>query len=417
MHIRPLLPASDSNSSGTFDLPTMCHVLAGPPAQSDRFVASEVGALRALGHAVVPVLLDGNGSIQPDDAALCAEAVRLAQVETLSALTAAAANPAGLGAAVGFAQRQRTLPSRFLLRDATRLAYVARSRGCAHIHADSAGPAATVAICAARIAGLTVSFTVVSPDLYGPRAQGSDTELALKLGAADFAIAANEDMAVRFRRHAPRATIQAIPRGVAPDLFRPLPGPSNGRLLALGGLATHKGYHAMLVALSNLHPLLRPHVDVVGDGRLAGELAALARDLGLSDHVSFLGARPPAWIAADGPHYQGLVAAGVIAEDGTRDSAPLAIVEAMAMGLPVVATDLPGVREMMDESCGRLIEPGDVSALAEAMVWLADLSPACRATLGAAGRARVMALFTLRHRAMRLSAAVAEAQGRGQDHE
>jgi glycosyltransferase involved in cell wall biosynthesis len=181
--------------------------------------------------------------------------------------------------------------------------------------------------------------------------------------------------------------------------------------LALGNLAAHKGYHAMLVALSNLHPLLRPQVDVVGDGPLAAELTALARDLGLADHVRFLGARPPAWIAAEGPHYQGLIAAGMIAEDGTRDSAPLAIVEAMAMGLPVAATDLPGVREVMDEACGRLIEPGDVSALAEAMVWLADLSPACRAKLGAAGRARTAAQFTLRHQAMRLAAAVAEAQG------
>jgi len=411
MHIRPLLPDKAATSSAMLDRPTWCHVMAGPPALSDTFVASEIGALRALGYAVLPVMLDGGGPIQPEDAALCAEAIKLTQVDTLSALTAAAAHPAGLGGAVGFAQRQRSLASRFLLRDATKLAHIARSRGCGHIHAHSAGPATAVAICAARIAGLTVSFTVVSADLHGPRMRGTDAELALKLGTADVAIAANEDMAERFRRVAPRARIRAIPRGVAADLFRPRPGPGNGRLLALGSLCNHKGYHAMLVALANLHPLLRPPVDVVGDGPLAAELVALGRDLGLADTVRFLGARPPSWVASEGPQYHGLIAAGMIAEDGTRDSAPLAIVEAMAMGLPVAATDLPGVRETMDETCGRLIEPGDLSALAEAMVWLADLSPACRATLGAAGRARVTAQFTLRHQAMRLAAAVAEAQG------
>ncbi len=412
MHIRPLLPDARPATLITTDRMAMCHVIPGPPAQSGRQIADEVKALRALGHAVVSVMLGGTaGAIQPDDEALCGEAIRLNQVETLSALAAAAANPPGLGAAVGFAQRQRVLPNRVLLRDASRLAHVARSQACTHIHAQSAGTAAAIAICAARIAGLTVSFTALSADLHRPRARDNDLDLALKLASADLAIAVNEDMAERFRLLAPQANVQAIPRGVAPERFRPLPGPGNGRLLAIGRLAAHKGYHAMLVGLANLHPMLRPGVDVVGDGPLAAELAALARDLGLAETVRFLGGRPSAWIADEGPRYQGLVAAGVIAEDGTRDSAPLAIVEAMAMGLPVAATDLPGVRELMDESCGRFVEPGDVSALAEAMVWLADLPPSCREKLGAAGRARATAHFTLRHQATRLMSAVAGAQG------
>jgi len=164
------------------------------------------------------------------------------------------------------------------------------------------------------------------------------------------------------------------------------------------------------VALAHLHPLLRPPIDVVGGGPLEDELVTLARDFGLSETVRFLGPRPSGWIAAEGPHYQGLVAPSVIAQDGARDSGPVAVKEAMAMGLPIVASALPGVREIVDEASARLVRPGDVPGLAEAMVWLAGLEPEARARLGAAGRARVQERFTLRQQAMRLAAAFAELQ-------
>jgi len=66
-----------------------------------------------------------------------------------------------------------------LLRAAARLAYTARARGCTHIHAQFAQEAAAVAICGARIAGLTASFTAHGQDLGR-----DDADLALKLAAA-----------------------------------------------------------------------------------------------------------------------------------------------------------------------------------------------------------------------------------------
>jgi glycosyltransferase involved in cell wall biosynthesis len=344
--------------------------------------------------------------MQPDDMKLCEEAIRLSEVETLSALTAAAANPAGLAAAVGFAQRQHGVPRRILLRAAARLAYTARARGCTHIHAQFAQEAAAVAICGARIAGLTASFTAHGQDLGR-----DDADLALKLAAADLAVAVSEDTAAAFRRLAPHGQIRTIPIGVAPDRFRPLPGPSNGRLLAIGRLVPEKGYYALLAALGRLNPALCPGLDVVGTGPLEAELLAVAYGLGLGGSVRFLGPRPSGWIAAEGPRYQGLVAAGEIAADGGQDSAAVAIKEAMAMGLPIVAAALPGMREVVDASCGRLVAAGDVSALAEALLWLAGLHPAERARLGVAGRARIQERFSLRQQATRLVAAFAELQG------
>src|SRR6202142_1805136 len=198
---------------------TLAHVVADIPRLSDTFVADEIRALRALGHAVVPVVLAplaqaGAEAIMPDpiglDAALVPpgdprlhqEAVSLDEVETLAALTGAAGNPAGLAAPVGLAPGQRSVSRRALLRAAARLAHVARARGCTHLHAHFAQSAAATAICAARIAGITASFTVHGSDMLSA-ATGNRGDVALKLAAADLAVAVSEGIADEVRRLAP----------------------------------------------------------------------------------------------------------------------------------------------------------------------------------------------------------------------
>jgi glycosyltransferase involved in cell wall biosynthesis len=79
-----------------------------------------------------------------------------------------------------------------------------------------------------------------------------------------------------------------------------------------------------------------------------------------------------------------------VAPDGDRDGIPVVLMEAMAAGLPVIAGDVGGVRELVDDEVGWLIPPGDRAALDAALTEaLAD--PAARARKGAAGRARVVA--------------------------
>ena len=403
MHIGPHPSAVPSGAPRKPRQLTLCHVVAAFPGLSETFIANEIRALRDLGHTVIPaVIAPDAGPMLPVDQALREDAVRLADVETMQALNHAATNPAGLAAAVDFAHRQRGTPRRALLRAAARLAFTARTRGCTHIHAYFA-EAAAVAICAARIAGITASFAG-----HGRQAGGHDGELALQLAATDLAIAVDAHMAAAFRRLAPQANLCTIPPGVAPDRFRPSPGRSNGRLLAIGELVPQKGFHALLIALSYLHPLLRPQVDVVGTGPLEQELVASAGDLGLAETVNFLGPRPSGWIVTEGPQYQGMVCPDVIDQNGVRDNGLIAIKEAMAMGLPIVASALPGVREVVDADCARLAPPGDVPALAEGLVWLAGLEPRARTSLGANGRARVQERFTLRQQAMRLAAAFAD---------
>jgi glycosyltransferase involved in cell wall biosynthesis len=80
------------------------------------------------------------------------------------------------------------------------------------------------------------------------------------------------------------------------------------------------------------------------------------------------------------------------------DPFPLAVLEAMSVGLPVVATRVDGIPEQVGDDAGLLVEPENVDALADAVLKLAD-SPVLRAALGAAGRRRVERLFTLERQA------------------
>ena len=96
-----------------------------------------------------------------------------------------------------------------------------------------------------------------------------------------------------------------------------------------------------------------------------------------------------------------------------RDPFPLSSLEAMAAGLPVVATRVDGIPEQVSGDAGVLVEPGDPAALAEAILGLAARPAAERAALGEAGRRRVQAEFTIERQVAELDAAYRAAMERG----
>jgi glycosyltransferase involved in cell wall biosynthesis len=129
------------------------------------------------------------------------------------------------------------------------------------------------------------------------------------------------------------------------------------------------------------------HLVLVGDGPLRSEVAALVGDLGLAQRVTLLGAR------ADVPEI--LAGGDVFALVTQWEGLPLAVIEAMMSGLPVVASDVGGVAEAVrDGQTGILVPAGDVDALAAALRSLLD-DPQRRTRYGEAGRARALAHFTV----------------------
>jgi glycosyltransferase involved in cell wall biosynthesis len=127
-------------------------------------------------------------------------------------------------------------------------------------------------------------------------------------------------------------------------------------------------------------------VVVIGDGPERGALEQQAAALGIAEHVRFLGRRDDArrWLAGMDVYVNSSVSEGI----------SLTILEAMAAGLPVVATRVGGTPEIVDETSGVLVPARDVPALAGALVAL-GADAARRGALGAAARARVESAFTL----------------------
>jgi glycosyltransferase involved in cell wall biosynthesis len=380
--------------------PPVLYVLPAAGAEggeAEALIAAEVEGLRSLGRPVMPFSL-GDAAAWPDFA-------RLAQAGEgrMGGLgLGAALHPIALARATAFAMQQKAMSPRTALGLGARVAAAARRHGARRIHAASTDAAATAALVGARLAGLPVSIAGVGRDVY---AEAED--LSLKLRAADVAVAACTQMAEDFHNLSPRTRVKAVNRGVDADLFRPEPGVDrNGRLLCLTPLVPRSGLSTLLAALGELPPGQRPVVDVIGGGPLTETLRAEALERQVSDHVRFLGARNRRWIAEEGQRYLGLVAPHVVAPDGDRDPAPIGVLQAMALELPVVASALMAMREVVQADCGHLVPAGEAVALARGMRWLWAMPEDQRRRLGRAGRDRVLGGYTMVQRAVRLSQAM-----------
>ncbi len=139
---------------------------------------------------------------------------------------------------------------------------------------------------------------------------------------------------------------------------------------------------------------------LLGTGGYRPRLEAMARELGVAGRVSFLGSRP------DVPAVLRRARVAVLASHG--EGLPNGVLEAMAAGLPVVATDVGGTAELVEDTVtGWMVPPRDVEALGGAIARLVD-EPAAAARMGVAGRGRVEERFT----AARMAAEVEEVYSR-----
>lgn len=197
------------------------------------------------------------------------------------------------------------------------------------------------------------------------------------------------DPGLRARRAEMRATLGA--------------GESEVVILSTGRLHPTKNIGNLLEAFARvLQTRPEARLWISGDGPLAGPLADQARRLGLGQAVAFLGGRDDVPVL--------LQAADIFALSSDAEGLPLALLEAMSAGLPVVATAVGSVPAYVDAAVGRIVPPGDVDALAgalEAMVQDAGL----RARAGAAAQARAQDFTDVARWRRSLEAEYAKAKG------
>ena len=379
---------------------TIGYILAQFPVLSQTFVGNELRAMQERGHKIVPIVLKrADGPSNPNDLLTAINATFLENVPNQRAIDELKRPGIGAVRSLAYLLNQQTLPRYSLLGNALKIAAIAREHGCDHLHAHFAGAAASHAIVAARWMGATVSFTGHGTDVNRDR-----EDLELKLQKADLSIGVCNDMVDEFAMTGPASQLAMVPCGTSTEKFRPAQTlKSNGKLLYIGRLSPSKGVDDLIEAAYHLGDH-RADIDIIGDGPLAHALKKRVKDYGLLDKkIRFLGAKSPDWISRDAPFYQGVVLPFKLAADGQKDTGPLVVKEAMAMGLPVLSTRFMGIKDTISEDTGFLVEPGNIRQLAEAMKQLSILNEIDRFELGKRARNRIQQHFTIESQARTLS--------------
>jgi glycosyltransferase involved in cell wall biosynthesis len=378
------------------------------PELTETFVAAEARALVGLGWDVQ--VEAGRRAERPDPALAGGLAVRYATDDARHAalralVSLAARHPlrclADLVLRLGW-RRGEHVPA---LRRLAPIAARVRGAGAVHLHAHFAAGAALSALRIGRLLAVPYSVTAHGYDIYlAPR------NLGAKLDAAAFATSGSE-YTVRHLRRLTATPVHKIVMAVDAECFRRTrPAPGAGRVVAVGRLVAKKGFGDLVEAMAAVPPPAT--LTIVGDGPLRDALAARAVAHGVADRVAFAGARPHAEVRDRLDDADLLVMPCVVASDGDRDSMPVVVKEALAMEVPVVATDEVGLPEVVRPEWGRLVPPSDPPALAGAIAELLALPAEERAAMGAAGRSFVQREADLATETARLAALIEAAAGR-----
>lgn len=258
------------------------------------------------------------------------------------------------------------LKSLWLIPGAVWLGRDLQAQGIARLHAHWASYSATMALIVHWLFDLPFSFTAHAYDIYlVPRLLG------VKVREAGFAVTCarvNADFLRALGGPASANRVIVNYHGVNVDRFRPPAAraarPQLPTVITCGRLEPYKGHHLLLRAIAAVSRPVR--CVVVGEGPQRRRLEQLARELGIAERVEFTGPLPQSRLAELYAAADLFVLASVIIEtSGKRDVIPNVLVEAMAMELPVVSTNIAGIPELISDGAnGRLVPANDVAALA-----------------------------------------------------
>jgi colanic acid/amylovoran biosynthesis glycosyltransferase len=381
------------------------YVLTHYPKLAQTFISGEIDAVERAGTAVQVFAMNAperNELARPGAEAKAARTVYLkpAMAQALAALSAvslrhplAMARVWGKAIGSGGGNPARIVRRLSHLAQAALVARQARQEGIERLHAHFGLAPATIAWLATAIAqaegrrSARFGFTIHGfHDFFDP----AETRLDLKardaaqvLCISDFTrsqLCLTTDPALWQRFHVARCGVDT-----AAFAYRdPPPVDGRTRIMALGRLSPEKGFAILLEAVALLRSRgVEAELRIVGDGPTRGDLERQVVALGLGDRVTLTGELPPAEVSRE------LAASDVFCMASFSEGLPISIMEAMAVGVPVISTWIAGIPELARQGETALtVPPADAEALAAAIARSAG-DQTLRVQLARAGRALV----------------------------
>jgi colanic acid/amylovoran biosynthesis glycosyltransferase len=354
------------------------YILAQYPNPSETFIAREIRALACSAQIIIYALRRGRGA--PAELPIFYRQEWTLRCVALATLARTFRKPAATLRALKAAliYWRRPVYALKVLRNllcAMPLLDWIEHNGVDRVHAHFADVPTDIAIFIGKLTGCRVSFSAHARDVFR-RPAG----IAMKCHFADAVFACSQQAATLLAQSSGALTIHAIHHGL--DFDEPLwdaiherrrvlrshqsdAGPA--RLLAVGRFVEKKGFKVLIEALELLK---QRHVDfecrIIGGGTEWQGLSAQIDERGMSRQVQLHDFKPQAALADDFSECDLLVHPSLIAGDGDQDGIPNVIVEALASGVPVVSTNLPQVREVIEHGrTGWLAVPADAQSLAD----------------------------------------------------
>ena len=256
-----------------------------------------------------------------------------------------------------------------------------------HLHAHFSTNSAAVALLSERMGGPSFSFTAHGPDEFEDWSRSSLPE---KVAGARFVVAISHYCRVQLARAAGMSAwnkLHVVRCGVDLSEFNVSDAPfeNNFVFVCVGRLCMHKAQTLIVEAVGAVsvsHPQVR--VLLIGDGETRRDVEAGITRRGLQEHVKLMGWRSNAEVR------QMLGSARALLLPSFAEGLPIAIMEAHALGRPVITTFIAGIPELVDRDSGWIIPAGSAAEIARAMIAALDTPPSNLAKMGREGRRRVM---------------------------
>jgi glycosyltransferase involved in cell wall biosynthesis len=290
-----------------------------------------------------------------------------------------------------------------------------RRGGVAHIHAHFATQPAEAAWALAAFTDATYSVTAHAYDLFMGK-RGLDRRISGARFVACISEYNRRFLKARFNGALELPVVHcAVPTR---EMRRPAhtPDARSTRLIMVSSFQPKKGHAVLVEALGRAGALKSARLDLVGTGPLERTIRGLVLSAGLGDRVTFHGDQSEDAIRRMVAASDVLVQPSVVAPDGDMDGIPNTLIEAMALGIPVVTTSVSGIPELVrDGVTGVVVRPGDPGELAGGLQRVIEDPEAARRR-AAAGLALVSAEFDIAKSAAAMASLLERALDPGHRH-